>query len=127
MPYILAANALDNIVGRGAKQLGNDGELVHVVLAWEQRLALQHLGKNAARAPDVNLDVVLLPCKHDFRGAVVSSRDVARHLGILYTRKTEVADLEIAVFVDQDVAGFQIAVNDTSRVDILQTTLPKSV
>lgn len=70
--HILASNSVDNIVRRRAKQLGDDGELVHVVLAREQRLALQHLSKDAPRAPDVDLDIVLLPCEHDFGGAVVS-------------------------------------------------------
>jgi len=32
----------------------------------------------------------------------------------LYTGETEVADLEIAVLVDEDVAGLQVTVDDTS-------------
>ena len=37
--------------------------------------------------------------------------------------KTEVADLEIAVLVDENVAGLEIAVDDACRVDIFQTAL----
>ena len=48
------------------------GELVDVIFAREQRLPLKHLGENTSCAPYVNLDVVLLPREHDFRGAVVS-------------------------------------------------------
>ena len=97
-----------------------------MVLSREKRLALEHLGKDAPRAPDVHLDVVLLPREHDFGCSVVSRRDVARHLGVLYTCETEVADLEIAVLVDEDVAGLEIAVHHTSRVDVFQPTLLES-
>jgi hypothetical protein len=44
----------------------------------------------------------------------------------LYTGETEVADLEIAVLVDEDVARLQVTMDDTSRVDVFQTTLLKS-
>jgi hypothetical protein len=44
----------------------------------------------------------------------------------LYTGETEVADLQIAVFVDEDVARLQITVDNTSGVDVFQTTLLKS-
>lgn len=70
--HILASNSVDNIVRRRAKQFSDDGELVHVVLAREQGLALQHLGKDASSTPDIDLDIVLLPCEHDLGGAVVS-------------------------------------------------------
>jgi hypothetical protein len=46
-------------------------------------------------------------------------------LWILDTGKTEVADLEIAVFIDEDVTRLQIAMDDTRRVDIFETTLWK--
>jgi hypothetical protein len=121
--YVLTADSLDNIVWRGTKELRDDGELVHMVLAGEERLALEHLSKDAACTPDINLNIVLLPCEHDFRRSVVSGRDVTRHLRVLYTGETEVANLEIAVLVDEDVAGLQVAVHDASRVDVFQTTL----
>jgi hypothetical protein len=124
--YVLAADGLDNVIWRGTKKLRNDGELVHVVLAREERFSLEHLSEDASCTPDINLDVVLLPCEHNLGGSVVSGRDVTRHLGVLYTGETEVANLEIAVLVDEDVAGLQVAVDDTSGVDVFQTTLFKS-
>lgn len=92
-----------------------------MILAGEQRLALNHLGEDAAGAPDVDLDVVFLPRQHDLRSAVVSSRHVARHLGILQAREAEIADLQIAVLVDEDVAGLEVAVDDTGGVDVFQS------
>lgn len=94
-----------------------------MVLAGEQRLPLEHLGKDASRTPDIHLNIVLLPGKHDFRCAVVARRDVARHLRILDAREAKVADFEVAVFVDEDVGGLEVAVDDARRVDIFQTAL----
>lgn len=94
-----------------------------MVLSWEQRLALEHLGKDAACTPDVDLNVVFLPCKHDLRGAVVAGGNVAGHLRVLYTGQAEIADLQITVLVHEDVAGLQVAVDDTSGVNIFQSTL----
>jgi hypothetical protein len=41
----------------------------------------------------------------------------------LDTCQTKVAYLQIAIFVDENVAGFQVTVNDTRRMDIFQSTL----
>ena len=121
--YVLTANGLDNIIWGSTEQFGDDGELVYVILAREQRLALEHLGENAARAPDIHLNVVLLPREHNLRCSVVSCRDITGHLGVLYTGETEIADLEITVLVYEDVAGLQVTVDDTSGVHIFETTL----
>jgi hypothetical protein len=45
-------------------------------------------------------------------------------LRVLDTRETKVADLEIAILVDEDVAGFEITVDNTRRVYIFKTSLP---
>jgi hypothetical protein len=121
--YVFTADGLNNIIRGSTQKFSDDGELVHMVLSREQWLALKHLSEDAPRTPDINLNVVLLPCEHDLGGSVVSGGDVTRHLGILYTGETEVADLEITVLVDENVARLQIAVDDTGGVDIFQTTL----
>lgn len=125
LSYVLAADGLNHIVRRRSKQFCDDGKLIDVILAGEQGLSLEHLRENAASAPDVNLNVVLLPREHDFGGSVVSRRHISSHLRVLDAGKSEVANLQIAVLVDQDVAGLEIAVNDASRVDIFQTTLKR--
>lgn len=83
MTHIFAADSFDHIIGRRTQQFGDDGELVDMVLAGEERLAIQHLCENTAGAPDIDLDVVLLPCEHNLGGAIVSGRDVASHLRVL--------------------------------------------
>jgi hypothetical protein len=121
--HVLTADGLDNIVWRSSEELGDDGELVDVVLSGEQRLALEHLRENASCTPNVHLDVVLLPREHNLGRAVVTGRNVTRHLGVLYTGQAEIADLQIAVLVDEDVAGLEVTVNNTGRVDVFQATL----
>lgn len=125
MSYILAANGLDHVVRGRAEKLRDDGKLVDVILARKERLALQHLRENAAGAPDINLNVILLPRKHDFWGSVVSRRHISSHLGVLNARKSEITNLQIAVLVDQDVARLEVAMDDAGGVDIFQTTLQK--
>ena len=95
-----------------------------VIFAGEERLALEHLGEDATGTPDVDLDIVLLPGEHNLRGAIVAGRDVAGHLWVLDAGQAKVADLEITILVDQDVAGLQVPVHDAGRVDIFQASLP---
>lgn len=94
-----------------------------MILPREQRFPFQHLSKYAPRTPYIHLDIILLPREHDFGSAVVSCRDVACHLGVLDTGESEVADFEIAVLIDEDVAGFEVAMDDAGGVDIFETAL----
>jgi hypothetical protein len=121
--HVLAGNGVDHIVRWGAKQLGDDGELVDVILAREKGFTVQHLGKDATGAPNVHLDVVFLPREHDLRSSVVSRRDVASHLGVLNAGETKVADLQVAVLVHENVAGLQVSVDYASRVHVLEASL----
>ena len=102
-PYIFTGNGMDDIVGWSSQQLRDDGKLIDMVFSWKEGFALQHLGKDAACAPYIDLDVVLLPCEHDLGSTVVSRRDIASHLRVLDAGKTEVTDFQVAVLVDQDV------------------------
>lgn len=81
--HVLTADGLDNIIWRSTKKLGDDGELVDMVLAGEEGLAFKHLCENASCTPDVYLHVILLPCEHDFWRSVVSCRHITGHLRIL--------------------------------------------
>jgi hypothetical protein len=97
--------------------------LVDVILSGEQRLALEHLSKDAASTPDINFNIIFLPGEHNLGGSVVSCRDITGHLRVLDSCKTKVANLKIAVFVDENVAGLEITVNNAGRVHVLETTL----
>ena len=121
--YVLTADCLDNIIWGSTQKFCDDRELVDMVFSGEKRLALEHLRKNTACTPDVYLHVVFLPCEHDLRGTVITGGNVTGHLGVLYTGQAEIADLQIAVLVDENVTGLQITVHNASRVDVFQTTL----
>jgi hypothetical protein len=121
--HVLTGDSVDNIIRRSAKELSDDGELVDVVLSREKRFALKHLSENAASTPDINLNVVFLPGEHNLGSSVVSCRNITSHLGVLDSGKTKVADLQIAVFVDENVTGLEVAVDNAGRMHVLETTL----
>lgn len=71
---------------------------------------------------------VALERKHDFRRSVPSRCDIFSHIScILFrvntepSRQTEIADLKLAIGVDQQVAGFEITVEHVGAVDIFET------
>jgi hypothetical protein len=64
--------------------------------------------------------------EHDLRRAVPSRRDILGHkpllLGLIEsTRETKIANLEFAIRVHEEIARFEIAVQNVGRVDVLQT------
>lgn len=120
---VFAANGLDYVLGRRTEQFSDDRKLIDVIFAGEKRFSFQHLGEDAACAPDIDLNIVLLPGKHDFGGSVVSCRDVSGHLRILDSSQAEIADFEIAVLIDENVTRLEISMNDTCAVDVFQTSL----
>lgn len=120
---VLAGDGVDDIIRGRAKEFRDDGELVDVVLAGEKGLSLQHLREDTSGTPDVHLDIVFLPGEHDFGSSVVSCGDVARHLGVLDTGQSEIADLQITVFVDENVAGLQVTMDDASGVNVFEAAL----
>ena len=67
--------------------------------------------------------IVLLPREHDLRRAIVPRRDVTRHLRVLQPREPEIADLEVAVLVDENVGRLEVAVDDAGRVRVFQAAL----
>ena len=61
---------------------------------------------------------------------VPSCRDILGHItGILLrvngkaTGQAEVTNLQVAVLIDQDVAGLQVTMHDTCRVNVFQAPL----
>lgn len=123
--YVLTADCLDNIIWGSTQKFCDDGKLVDMVLSGEKRLALEHFRKDTSCTPDVYLHVVFLPCEHDLRCTVVTGGNVTGHLGVLYAGQAEIADLQIAVLVYENVTGLQITVHNASRVDVFQTTLSR--
>jgi hypothetical protein len=90
-----------------------------MVLSREKRLALEHLSENAASTPDIDFNVVFLPGEHNLGSSVISCGNITSHLGVLDSGKTKVTDLQIAVFVDENVARLEVAVDNAGRVHVL--------
>lgn len=125
--YVFTGNGLHNIIWWSSQQLCDDGELVDMVLSREQGLSIQHFSKDATGAPYVHFNIIFLPCKHDLGRSVVSGRDIAGHLRILESCKTEVADFQITILVDKNVTGLEVTVNNAGRMDVFQPTLNSDV
>ena len=71
---------------------------------------------------------VALEAQHDLGGPVPSGSDVLGHVACVLLGvhgetpgQTKIADLELAVGIDEQVTGLQISVQDVGRVDILET------
>jgi hypothetical protein len=92
------------------------------VFAGEQGLAAEHLSENATHTPHVNRFGIFLESQHNFRSAIPSCCDVFGHEPrIIFGRscrsgQAEIADFQIAVCVEQEIRGFEIAVEDVCRV-----------
>ena len=104
-------------------------ELVDIVLAAEERFSPEKLGQDASCRPDVNGLGVVGEREHDLRRPVPSGGHVLGHkssvlLGVFQkpAGQPEVADLELAVGVDEQVARLQVAVEHVGRVDVLEPT-----
>ena len=70
-----------------------------------------------------------MEAQHDLRSPIPASGDVFSHvtcvlLGVLRetSGKTEIANLELAISVDEQISGFQVSVQDVRRMDVLETT-----
>ena len=64
------------------------------IFSREEWFPFEHLCENAPCAPDIDCDIVLLPCEHDFGRSVISRGDISRHLRILDSGETKIADLK---------------------------------
>ena len=70
---------------------------------------------------------VVLEGQHDFGSTIPSCGNVFRHVTSVLlridgetARKTEIANLELAVGIDQQVTGLKITVKHVCRVDVLE-------
>jgi hypothetical protein len=102
-------------------------ELVHGGGAWEQRLPLLHFGQHAPHAPDIDGAAVLPGAEQDLRRAIPPGGDVLREdvLGVFGSvidgaDESEVAEFGLAVLVDEHVGRLDVAVDESSRVQVVQ-------
>mmetsp|Transcript_27500 Transcript_27500/g.81494 ORF Transcript_27500/g.81494 Transcript_27500/m.81494 type:complete len:332 (-) Transcript_27500:837-1832(-) len=109
---------------RRAHQVGDEAQLRHGVGAREERRLLQHLAEHAPQAPHVNgRGVGAVEAAAELGGAVPARRHVVRPsarslTGRCEPRQTQVAQLELAVGVDEHVFGLDVPVQHAVRVHV---------
>lgn len=103
--------------------IGTSMFLLLTIFSWEQWISLQHFGKDTTSTPYIDYatwirnikiftmqhftcHIVLLPCQHNLWCSIISCRYITCHLGILNTSKSKITDLQVTVFIDENVAWF---------------------
>ena len=111
-------------LGRCAHDAEDAHELIFVRRAGKERTSGVHLGHNAACGPDVDAGVIGTTSEEDVRGAVPESYDFVGE-GVDWdtegSRETEICKFENALVVDEEVLGFEIAVEDSIRMTEVYT------
>ena len=111
-------------LGGGTDHAADHVELVRGVPALEERLAAQHLREDAAERPHVDGLAVVLALGEQLGRSVPARHDVlcqiVEELHLHAARKAEVADGQVAVGVDEQVARLHVAVQHVGRVDVLE-------
>lgn len=106
-------------LARGTHQAEDFLELVFVCCAREERAAGIHFSHDTAGGPDVDRGVVRAAAEKDIRGAIpeghyfVTKRVDGDAEG---SSKTEIGQFELAFAVDEEILGFQVAVQDAILV-----------
>lgn len=110
---------------RRPQQVRDQVQLLDGALGLEQDPPAQQLGEDAAHRPDVDGRPVVPAAHQNLRRPVVLGHHllghVTRRVGLFHAGQAEVADLQQAVTVDQQIPRFDVPVEDPSRVEILQT------
>ena len=90
--------------------------------ARKQRTLKQQLGEQRAGTPDIHSGSVALLAQQELRRSIPQSNDLVRVLVLAHgASQTEIGDLQLALAVDQQVRGLEIAVNDAILVHKMQS------
>jgi hypothetical protein len=99
--------------------------LLNRTLSLEQDSTTQELAENAPNRPNVDCGRVVSRAHQDFRCTVILRDHLLCHVlgrvGLFNARQSKVANLQHTVAVHQQIAWLDVAMEDASRVQILQT------
>ena len=112
------------IPDRGADVPENLENLVNLRVAREERLACAHLGKDAPDGPHVDAGRILATAEQDLGGTIpegdnlvgVGAQGDAEGAG-----ETKIGKLQVAVAVDEQILGLEVAVKHTMAVAVANT------
>mmetsp|Transcript_33334 Transcript_33334/g.99266 ORF Transcript_33334/g.99266 Transcript_33334/m.99266 type:complete len:427 (-) Transcript_33334:1908-3188(-) len=121
---LVAGDECEVVLRRGAERLDDELELVHIVLARQQRAPPEQLRHDAADRPDVDCCRVVFTRQQQLRRAVPPRDNVLSHVACFgaCACKPKITDLEVARCIEQQVAWLQIAVQHVGTVHVLQAT-----
>ena len=132
-PLPLGETALEVREGSDARPVGLSGcaknaedleDLVDLGITREERLACSHLSEDATDGPHVDTSGVLAATEQNFRSAVPESNDfvgVSAKWDTKGASKTEISQLQVALFVDEQVLRLEVTVEDTVSMAVAGT------
>ena len=103
-------------------------ELIKNIISWEEWLIGSQFIDNASETPEIGGSGVVFGSQKNFGCSVPSCGDSLGHdilvsFDIGYAAdQSEIAELDLAIRVDEDVGWLQIAVEDRSAVQVFQRT-----
>lgn len=113
------------VVGSGsAMELEYFENLIDFGVAIEHRLLFDQLCENTTDCPNINTETVLLLAKEHLRGSVPQSLNLmseSLNRNAEGSSESEISNFEIASPIHQQILGFEIPVNNPSRVAVVDT------
>ena len=107
---------------RGAKQAEDLAQLLDLVLAGKERIARQQLAEDAPERPDVDFGPVARRAEEEFGGPVPQGDDklgeIRGRWGGCVACHAEVCELDLTAVVEEEVRGFQVAMQDVVGMEV---------
>lgn len=100
-------------------------DLVQVIVSREQRSSTKQLSENAADAPHIQSVGVVASIQNNFWSSIPSCNHILRQSSrrlFIASGQPEVANFEVAVLIQQQVARFQVSMNNIGAVDVETTS-----
>ncbi|KAH3660693.1 hypothetical protein OGATHE_005025 [Ogataea polymorpha] len=99
--------------------------LIDFRITCEKRLPVGHLGKDTTNRPHVDSCRVLFSSKKDLRASVPQCNNLVSVCTQWHPEssgKAKVGNLQITFFVDEQILGFQVPMQDSMRVAVVEPT-----
>lgn len=105
-------NELNVSFTHGAENVDYELELIEALSSWKYWLAAKKLSKDAANRPDIYGGSVIVAAEQQLRSPIPPGHDIFSHklaFSVVCASQTKVADLQIAVCINQEVPWFQVS------------------
>mmetsp|Transcript_24596 Transcript_24596/g.21778 ORF Transcript_24596/g.21778 Transcript_24596/m.21778 type:complete len:211 (-) Transcript_24596:521-1153(-) len=103
--------------GWGTQNSDNSLNLIKIVLTWEERGSAKQLSKDATDRPDINGFSIFRSIENNLRSTIPTSYNVfsLEFIFIFETSsKTQITNLEITIFIQQDITWLKISMHHIS-------------